>query len=165
MALPLLALTQGDPAGIGPEILLKVASRWAEEPRPAWRPLLVAEKSALTPLRDVLPGVPWDRLAYLSAPPAESDLPEGMIPVLDPVPETSVVIPARALNELTRVLADAYFPLASPACAALESVTIRQIRDQLVTAGLATDQDIDHHLENVTSGALARHVEDPRFLQ
>ncbi|MEV4785272.1 methyltransferase [Streptomyces tuirus] len=55
---------------------------------------------------------------------------------------------------LTRVHADAYFPLASPACAALESVTIRQIRDQLVTAGLATNQDIDRHLENVTSGAL-----------
>ena len=28
------------------------------------------------------------------------------IPILDPVPETSVVIPARALNELARVLAD-----------------------------------------------------------
>jgi SAM-dependent methyltransferase len=42
----------------------------------------------------------------------------------------------------------------SPACAALEAVTIRQIRDQLVTAGLATDQDIDRHLANVTSGTL-----------
>jgi ubiquinone/menaquinone biosynthesis C-methylase UbiE len=55
---------------------------------------------------------------------------------------------------LTRVHADAYFPLASPACAALESVTIRQIRDQLVAAGFATDQEIDRHLANVTSGAL-----------
>ncbi|MZF85172.1 methyltransferase [Streptomyces sp. SID5643] len=55
---------------------------------------------------------------------------------------------------LTRVQADAYFPLTSPACAALESVTIRQIRDQLVAAGLATDQEIDRHLGNVTSGAL-----------
>ncbi|WP_405505199.1 methyltransferase domain-containing protein [Streptomyces purpurascens] len=62
----------------------------------------------------------------------------------------------RLLREagLTRVHADAYFPLASPACAALESATIRQIRDQLVTAGLATDQDIQRHLTNVTSGAL-----------
>ncbi|MEV5353049.1 methyltransferase [Streptomyces sp. NPDC052693] len=55
---------------------------------------------------------------------------------------------------LTRVHADAYFPLASAACAALETVTIRQIRDQLVGAGLATDQEIDRHLANVTSGAL-----------
>ncbi len=62
----------------------------------------------------------------------------------------------RLLREagLTRVHADAYFPIASPACAALESATIRQIRDQLVTAGLATDQDIDRHLVHVTSGAL-----------
>jgi hypothetical protein len=59
-----------------------------------------------------------------------------------------------ARTGLTRVHADAYFPLTSPACAALESATIRQIRDQLVTAGLATDQDIDRHLENVTSGEL-----------
>ncbi|MET9680680.1 methyltransferase [Streptomyces coeruleorubidus] len=62
----------------------------------------------------------------------------------------------RLLREagLTRVHADAYFPVGSPACAALEAVTIRQIRDQLVTAGLATDQDIDRHLANVTSGVL-----------
>ncbi|EFL31384.1 methyltransferase [Streptomyces viridochromogenes DSM 40736] len=62
----------------------------------------------------------------------------------------------RLLREagLTRVQADAYFPIASPACAALESLTIRQIRDQLVAAGLATDQDINRHLTNVTSGVL-----------
>jgi ubiquinone/menaquinone biosynthesis C-methylase UbiE len=62
----------------------------------------------------------------------------------------------RLLREagLTRVYADAYFPVGSPACAALESVTIRQIRDQMVTAGIATDQDIDRHLANVTSGVL-----------
>ena len=33
------------------------------------------------------------------------------IPILDPVPETSVVIPARALNELARVLADVEDPV------------------------------------------------------
>ena len=33
------------------------------------------------------------------------------IPILDPVPETSVVIPARALNELARVLADVDDPV------------------------------------------------------
>ncbi|MFB8248270.1 methyltransferase [Streptomyces sp. NPDC055952] len=62
----------------------------------------------------------------------------------------------RLLREagLSRVHADAYFPLASPDCAALEAVTIRQIRDQLVGAGLATEQDVDRHLRNVMSGAL-----------
>ncbi|WP_282702009.1 methyltransferase [Streptomyces sp. CC219B] len=55
---------------------------------------------------------------------------------------------------LDRVEADGYFPVASPACAALESATIRQVRDQLVTAGLATDQDIDRHLANVAAGGM-----------
>ncbi|MFE0456179.1 methyltransferase domain-containing protein [Streptomyces sp. NPDC058914] len=62
----------------------------------------------------------------------------------------------RLLREagLRRVEADAYFPLTSPACAALESATVRQIRDNLVSAGLATDEDIDRHLANVASGSL-----------
>lgn len=79
---PVLAITQGDPAGIGPEILLKLLR---EEPAPAaWQPLLVAERAALAALRPVLPDFPWDRLTWLSGPPAGGDLPEG-IPVLDPV--------------------------------------------------------------------------------
>jgi 4-hydroxythreonine-4-phosphate dehydrogenase len=79
---PVLALTQGDPAGIGPEILLKLLR---EEPAPAaWRPLLVAERAALEALRPVLPDFPWDRLAWLTGPPERGVLPEG-IPVLDPV--------------------------------------------------------------------------------
>ncbi|CAL9554204.1 hypothetical protein SUDANB6_04526 [Streptomyces sp. enrichment culture] len=55
---------------------------------------------------------------------------------------------------LRRVEADAYFPITSPACAALESATISQVRDQLVTAGLVTDEDVDRHLANVASGAM-----------
>jgi SAM-dependent methyltransferase len=62
----------------------------------------------------------------------------------------------RLLREsgLRGVQADAYFPVASPACAALEAATIRQIREQLVSAGLATDQEIDRHLANVASGGM-----------
>ncbi|MFE9024098.1 methyltransferase domain-containing protein [Streptomyces sp. NPDC007808] len=55
---------------------------------------------------------------------------------------------------LLRVAADAYFPLASPACAALESATIRALRDQLVTSGHATHQDIDRHLANVAADGM-----------
>jgi SAM-dependent methyltransferase len=55
---------------------------------------------------------------------------------------------------LRDVQADAYFPLTSPACAALESATVRQIRDRLVAAGLATDEDIDQHLANVAAGGM-----------
>jgi SAM-dependent methyltransferase len=60
----------------------------------------------------------------------------------------------RLLREagLDRVEADAYFPLTSPACAALEAATVRQIRSRLVEAGLATDEDIDRHLSHVASG-------------
>ncbi len=62
----------------------------------------------------------------------------------------------RLLREagLRRVEADAYFPVSSPAGAALEAATIRQIRDQLVAEGYATDQDIDRHLANVAAGGM-----------
>jgi SAM-dependent methyltransferase len=62
----------------------------------------------------------------------------------------------RLLREagLRQVEAEAHFPISSPACAVLESVTVRQVRDQLVAAGLATDQDIDRHLANVAAGSM-----------
>ncbi|AGS68879.1 methyltransferase [Streptomyces collinus] len=62
----------------------------------------------------------------------------------------------RLLREagLDDVRADAYFPMTSPACAALESATVRQIRGRLVAAGLATDEDIDRHLANVAAGGM-----------
>jgi 4-hydroxythreonine-4-phosphate dehydrogenase len=85
MPRPRLALTQGDPAGIGPEILLKLLAPGA----PAdWRPLLVAERAALEALRPSLPDFPWDRLRYFgSAPDQEGDF----IPVLDPVGDRRTV--------------------------------------------------------------------------
>lgn len=55
---------------------------------------------------------------------------------------------------LRQVEADAYFPITSPTCGALEAATIRQVRDRLVAAGLATDQDIDRHLANVATGGM-----------
>ncbi len=83
---PILALTQGDPAGIGPEILLKLVR---EDPAPAaWQPLLVAERAALEALRPALPDFPWDRLAWLAGPPSRGELAilgPQVIPVLDPV--------------------------------------------------------------------------------
>src|SRR5687767_15480329 len=78
MTRPLLVLTQVEPAGIGPEILLKLL---AQGPPADWRPLLIAERAALEALRPSLPAFPWDRLRYVSSPPGETD----EIPVLDPV--------------------------------------------------------------------------------
>lgn len=62
----------------------------------------------------------------------------------------------RLLREagLRRVEADAYFPLASPASAALETATLQQLRPELTAAGLATPEDIDQHLTDIATGAL-----------
>ncbi|MCX3060251.1 methyltransferase domain-containing protein [Streptomyces beihaiensis] len=55
---------------------------------------------------------------------------------------------------LRQVEADAYFPLASRACSALEAATVERSRPSLVEAGLATHEEIDRHLTNVEQGAM-----------
>jgi len=66
----------------------------------------------------------------------------------------------RALPRLLReaglvdVEADAFFPMTGPVCNLLEQATVAQIRDRLVGAGLATDEDVNQHLANVAAGIL-----------
>jgi len=62
----------------------------------------------------------------------------------------------RRLREagLVDVSADAYFPITSAACLELERATTQQIRSELLTAGLATAEEIEQHLENLSSGLL-----------
>lgn len=55
---------------------------------------------------------------------------------------------------LVNVGADAYFPMSGPVCTMLEEATVTQIRDRLVTAGLASDEEIDRHLATVAAGRL-----------
>jgi SAM-dependent methyltransferase len=55
---------------------------------------------------------------------------------------------------LVDVQADAYFPVASPACTDLERATVEQIRDRLVRGGIATDAELDEHLRNVATGTM-----------
>ncbi len=55
---------------------------------------------------------------------------------------------------LVDVAADAFFPLTSPACDALETATVNQIRTALIASGYATAEDIDRHLANVAAGGL-----------
>jgi 4-hydroxythreonine-4-phosphate dehydrogenase len=87
---PLLALTQGDPAGIGPEILLRLLSRSPETaPRTL---LLVAERAALEAVRDTVPGLAWERLHFLPGIPDNRTELVGLegeerILVVDPVGE------------------------------------------------------------------------------
>jgi 4-hydroxythreonine-4-phosphate dehydrogenase len=128
---PLLALTQGDPAGIGPEILLKLL---AQGPPRDWRPLLIAERAALEALRPSLPAFPWDRLRYVSAPPGETD----DIPVLDPVGSR------RAISLGSSGPADA-----AGAMAALDAgiALVRGgLADALVTAPVSKESIARHHL-------------------
>lgn len=62
----------------------------------------------------------------------------------------------RLLRErgLEGVEAEAFFPIASPACTQLELATVSQVRDRLVAARLVTDADIDRHLVNVAGGSM-----------
>ena len=53
---------------------------------------------------------------------------------------------------LVDVAADAYFPITAPACATLERATVEQIRERLISAGIATAAEIDQHLDNVATG-------------
>jgi SAM-dependent methyltransferase len=55
---------------------------------------------------------------------------------------------------LVDIQSDAYFPVGGPACNELERATVEQIRARLVDAGLATEEEIDRHLANVSSGLL-----------
>jgi 4-hydroxythreonine-4-phosphate dehydrogenase len=132
---PILAITQGDPAGIGPEILLKLLRG---EPAPAaWQPLLVAERAALEALRPVLPDFPWDRLTWLSGPPEGGKLPAG-IPVLDPVGDRREISfghsgPADAAGAMAAL--DAGIALVRSGAA-----------DALVTAPVSKESISRHHL-------------------
>ncbi|MFP3941556.1 MAG: 4-hydroxythreonine-4-phosphate dehydrogenase PdxA, partial [Thermoanaerobaculia bacterium] len=142
---PVLALTQGDPAGVGPEILLKVATGHAagpaaepsDTPLPAWRPLLVAERAALEAVRSSVPAPAWERVRFLELVPgdpsatgaelarlSEDDGPRGPtapIPVLDPVGLPRRVEPGRSGPEDARgalAALDAGVELASSGVAA-----------------------------------------------
>lgn len=92
----ILALTQGDPAGVGPEILLKVAAERLNDRR--HRLILVVERSALRALERVMPEAPWDRLLYLEGDPSRDRLAglDRVVAVVDPVASRRVVEPGRS---------------------------------------------------------------------
>ena len=54
--------------------------------------------------------------------------------------------------DLAEVGADAYFPIASRACARLEAASVQHVRDQLLETGLATQEEIETHLANLRRG-------------
>jgi len=81
----ILAFTQGDPAGVGPEIVLKaLAARPAEG---GLLPLVVAERAALEAVRPLVPDFDFDRFVEVSSPRREAllSLPADRVALLDPV--------------------------------------------------------------------------------
>jgi 4-hydroxythreonine-4-phosphate dehydrogenase len=83
-SLPILAITQGDAAGVGPEILVALAAA-----RPSgYKPLLVAEKAALTQVTSLSADLDEPPFLYLGSIPDRQtleDLDKIVVPVLDPV--------------------------------------------------------------------------------
>lgn len=57
-------------------------------------------------------------------------------------------------SDLTDVGAEAYFPIASRACAVLEAATVQHVRAQLLAAELATPEEVETHLANLARGDL-----------
>ncbi len=55
---------------------------------------------------------------------------------------------------LVDVQSDSYFPMGGSACNELERATVEQIRERLIAAELATDDEIEQHLSNVATGRL-----------
>ena len=83
-----MALTQGDPAGVGPEIIAKLLV--SQPPGKEWRPLVFAEKVALESVPPSVTGSLPERLVYLPSVPTRSEidaLPPEAVPVVDPVAE------------------------------------------------------------------------------
>jgi SAM-dependent methyltransferase len=52
------------------------------------------------------------------------------------------------------VQSDAYFPMGGAVCNELERATVEQIRERLISGGLATADEIQQHLSNIASGQL-----------
>jgi len=55
---------------------------------------------------------------------------------------------------LQDVGADAFFPVAHPAAAALDAANVTQVREGLVAQGHASEEEIDDHLAALAAGAL-----------
>ncbi len=142
---PVLAITQGDPAGIGPEILLKLMQDSPDDL--SYSPLLVAERCALEALKGSVPEAPWERLDFLATIPTRQSLSvrqystgKEPIPVLDPIAQR------RKLEFGHSSPADA-----AGALAALDAgvAAVRSgVADALITAPVSKESIARQHLPN-----------------
>ena len=132
----ILAFTQGDPAGIGPEVVLKALA--AESSGERFLPLVVAERAAIDAVTTLVPELSWERWVAVESPTREklAALAPGAIPLLDPVGE------ARAIEFGESGAADAH-----GAVAALDvglALARSGVVDALVTAPVAKSSIARH---------------------
>src|SRR3989442_15753241 len=80
-AKPLLRITMGDPAGIGPEVIVKALARPGV--RRLCRPLVIGSPEVLAKTVSALQA----RLKVRSVDLSGFEAPDGVIPVLDPLPQ------------------------------------------------------------------------------
>ena len=136
---PILAISQGDPAGVGPEILCKLLS--VSPPEQGWRPLLVAERAAIRALPESVRNRIEDRLVDVDPDMDRAALdamePEALL-ILDPVAEE------RAIELGTSGPADAAGAIA--AIDAAVEVVQGGIADALVTLPVSKESIAKHHL-------------------
>ena len=132
---PTLIFTQGDPAGIGPELLLRLLAETRGELEPPFKTVVVAERAALERYAALAPSVALDAVA------AAPGAPSGAPILIDPVGHSRVVQPGRPSR------ADAEGAMAALECAV--DLVRSGAGDALVTMP-------------VNKAEIARHV-DPAF--
>lgn len=131
-----LALTAGDPAGIGPEIALAALAAEGVE---GSVPLLVGERAAFESVRALAPSFPWERLTEVRSPDRSSlEALAGKVALLDPVSER------RAIRFGESGPADAHAAIA--ALDAATDLAMRGIVDAVVTAPIAKSSIARHVL-------------------
>ncbi len=136
---PILAITQGDPAGIGPEILCKLLAQGAGEGR--WQPLLIAEAAAIQAVLTPIKGNLEDRLVLfdgLGTRQSLAGLDKGAVAILDPV---------GAMREVqfgTSTAADAAGAVAAIDVAA--DLVQRGVADAMVTLPVSKESIARHRL-------------------
>ena len=136
---PTLALTQGDPAGVGPEIIAKLLA--SHHDGASWRPLVIGERVAFEALAPEVLAPVRDRFEYLAGLPTGevlASLAADRIAVVDPIQVERVVRPGES------GAADA-----AGAVAAIDAaVDLAQagIVDAVITAPISKESIARHHL-------------------
>ena len=138
-SIPILAVSQGDPAGVGPEILCKFLTQKSTGGK--WRPLLVAEGAAIRAVPEITKGNLEERLVFfdgLGTRESLDGLAPGALPIVDPK-----CIP-RQIQFGHSTAADAAGAIAAIDVAV--DLVQRGVADAMVTLPVSKESIANHHL-------------------